>query len=55
MDSLIIVLVVLLVITNLGIIFFLTRNKQEKQINQNRPLKMNLIHLKKPLVNPLVL
>ena len=39
MDSLIIVLVVLLVIINLGVIFFLVRNKPEKQINPEQAFK----------------
>ena len=39
MDSLIIVLVILLVIINLGVIFFLIRNKPEKQINPEQAFK----------------
>ena len=39
MDSLIIVLVVLSVIINLGVIFFLIRNKPEKQINPEQAFK----------------
>ena len=39
MDSLIIVLVVLLVIINLGVIFFLVRNKPEKPINPEQTFK----------------
>ena len=39
MDSLIIVLVTLLVIINLGVIFFLVRNKPEKQINPEQAFK----------------
>ena len=39
MDSLIIILVILLVIINLGVIFFLVRNKPEKQINPEQAFK----------------
>ena len=39
MDSLIIVLVVLLVVINLGVIFFLIRNKAEKPINPEQTFK----------------
>ena len=39
MDSLIIILVILLVIINLGVIFFLIRNKPEKQINPEQTFK----------------
>ena len=39
MDSLIIVLVVLLVIINIGVIFFLIRNKPEKPINPEQTFK----------------
>ena len=39
MDSLITTLVVLLVFVNLGVIFFLIRNKPEKQINPEQTFK----------------
>ena len=39
MDSLIIVLIVLLVVINLGVIFFLIRNKPEKPINPEQTFK----------------
>ena len=39
MDSLIIVLVVLLVVINLGVIFFLIRNKPEKPVNPEQTFK----------------
>ena len=39
MDSLIIILIVLLVIINIGVVFFLIRNKSEKPINPEQTFK----------------
>ena len=39
MDSLIIALVILLVIINIGVVFFLIRNKSEKPINPEQTFK----------------
>ena len=49
MDSLIIVLVVLLVIINIGLIFFLIRNKPEKPINPEQTFKDVINNVKKVL------
>ena len=40
MDSLIIILIVLLVVINLGVVFFIIKNKSEKPTNPEQTFKV---------------